>query len=195
MPFSEGSGKSGKKKSDGEIMDQDFIKKIRKKKTRALLVLIVLAAAAVIAVLAARKNTKQGKAITVSLEIRCDELAEDMSKLKDGQLADYIPEDGCIFADADVEARSGETVFDVLDRICRENDIQIEYSYTPGYDSYYVEGINYLYEFDAGKLSGWSYTVNGESPQVGCSQYELEGNEKIRWEYICSYQSQVGGKE
>ena len=59
MPFSERSGKSGKKKSDGEIMDQDFVKKVRKKKTRALLVLIVLAAAAVIAVLAARKNTQQ----------------------------------------------------------------------------------------------------------------------------------------
>ncbi len=174
-------------------MDKDFEKKIRTRKIRSRLVILVLAAAIAVAVIAALRERGKGKEITVSLEIRCDELARDTSKLKDELLAEYVPEDGCILPETKVQAAEGETVFDVLDRVCREHDIQIEYSYTPGYDSYYVEGIHYLYEFDAGKTSGWSYTVNGESPQVGCSQYELKGNDKILWEYVCSFRSDMGG--
>lgn len=174
-------------------MDQDFVKTIKRKKRRRITILLVLAAAVAVSVFAGLKEAETGRYITVSLEIRCDELAEDTSRLKNKQLLEYVPEDGCILKEQAVEARSGETVFDVLDRVCRENGIQIEYSYTPGYDSYYVEGINYLYEFDAGKLSGWSYTVDGGSPQVGCSQYELKGNEKICWDYVCSYRSDMGG--
>ena len=33
--------------------------------------------------------------------------------------------------------------------------IQLEFSYTPLYASYYIEGINHLYEFDVGPESGW----------------------------------------
>ena len=43
--------------------------------------------------------------------------------------------------------------------------------YTPLYKSYYVEGINQLYEFDCGKNSGWMYSVNGEYPNYGASSY------------------------
>ena len=30
------------------------------------------------------------------------------------------------------------------------------------YGSYYVQGINYLFEFDGGQGSGWMYKVNGK---------------------------------
>lgn len=66
-----------------------------------------------------------------------------------------------------------------------ERNIQIEYSYTPLYGSYYIEGINHLYEFDCGKQSGWMYKVNGWFPNYGCSSYKLEGGETIVWAYTC----------
>ena len=34
------------------------------------------------------------------------------------------------------------------------------------YNSYYVEGIGNLYEFDCGSESGWMYKVNGWFPQL-----------------------------
>ncbi len=64
--------------------------------------------------------------------------------------------------------------------------------YTPLYKSYYVEGINQLYEFDCGKNSGWMYSVNGKYPNYGCSSYKLEDGDKIEWRYTCNLGSDVG---
>ena len=79
--------------------------------------------------------------------------------------------------------KPGSTVFDVLNKVCRDKNIQVESSYTPMYGSYYVEGINYLYEFDGGKLSGWMYKVNGWFPNYGCSSYTLKDGDEIVWCY------------
>ncbi|MCU6762621.1 Uncharacterised protein [uncultured Roseburia sp.] len=167
-------------------MDKDFEKKVKGKKRRNIaLTAVILAAAAVCILVPLLQKGRDGRPVEVSLEIRCDELSEDMSKLKDKNLTEYVPEDGTILKKETVQTTSGSTVLDVLDEVCREKNIQIEYSYTPGYDSYYVEGINYLYEFDGGRLSGWSYTVDGESPRVGCSKYQLKGGEEIVWNYTC----------
>ena len=76
-------------------------------------------------------------------------------------------------------------MFDVLQRVCEASELQLEYSWTPLYDSYYVEGINHLYEFDCGFESGWMYKVNGWFPNYGCSAYELQGGEEIVWYYTC----------
>ena len=55
----------------------------------------------------------------------------------------------------------------------KEPGIQISSKYTPLYNSYYVEGINQLYELDCGKNSGWMYSVNGTFPNYGASAYKL----------------------
>ena len=36
------------------------------------------------------------------------------------------------------------------------------------YNSYYIEGINHLYEFDVGPESGWMYKVDEWFPNYGC---------------------------
>lgn len=43
-------------------------------------------------------------------------------------------------------------MFDVLLREMKKNKIHMEFSMTPIYNSNYIEGINNLYEFDAGEL-------------------------------------------
>ena len=135
---------------------------------------------------------KEPKPVTVTLEIRCDTLSSDMSKLENPAIKDYIPEDGTILAKSTYKGTTDNTVFDALNTLCRNNDIQLEFSYTPIYESYYIEGINYLYEFDGGNLSGWMYKVNGWFPNYGCSSYYLSDGDVIEWVYTCDLGKDVG---
>ena len=119
-----------------------------------------------------------------TITIRCDTIFGNTDALEAAK-APYVPESGEILPVTTVEFTPGETVFDVLQRVCEASELQLEYSWTPLYDSYYVEGINHLYEFDCGFESGWMYKVNGWFPNYGCSAYELQGGEEIVWYYTC----------
>lgn len=92
-----------------------------------------------------------------------------------------------------VTFKSGATVFDVLQSQCKAAGIPMEFEYTPLYKSAYIEGINGLYEFDKGELSGWMYSVNGWFPNYGCSRYKLKTGDKIRWRYTCDLGKDIGG--
>ena len=120
-----------------------------------------------------------------TIAIYCDTIFDNADKLEQSK-APYVPEDGVILPMTTVEFTEGETVFDVLKRVCEAADLQIEYSWTPLYDSYYVEGINHLYEFDCGFGSGWMYEVNDGFPNYGSSAYELKPGDKIAWKYTCT---------
>ena len=122
--------------------------------------------------------------MSCTIEIRCDTILNNMQDLKPG-LDVYVPDSGTILPTTTITFTEGETVFDVLKRICDARGIQIEYSYTPMYGSYYVEGINNLYEFDCGQQSGWMYKVNGWFPNYGCSEYILDAGDEIVWCYTC----------
>ena len=86
-----------------------------------------------------------------TLTIRCDTILNNMGELTEGKNA-YVPKNGCILAKSKLKFKEGETVFDVLKRACSIAGIQLEYSWTPMYGSYYIEGINNLYEFDCGNV-------------------------------------------
>ena len=103
----------------------------------------------------------------------------------DPEKLEMVPSGGTILAKTTVTFYEGESVFDVLQRVCAAADIQLEYSWTPLYDSYYVEGISHLYEFDCGSESGWLYQVNGVFPNYGCSAYEVRDGDAIIWRYTC----------
>ena len=120
-----------------------------------------------------------------TITIRCDTILDNADKLDEAK-APYVPEDGEILPLITVEFTEGETVFDVLKRVCDAAQLQIEYSWTPLYDSYYVEGINHLYEFDCGFESGWMYEVNAGFPNYGSSAYEVKPGDKIEWKYTCT---------
>ncbi len=128
-----------------------------------------------------------------TISIRCDTILNNWDSL-DPSKAGYVPENGVILPAVKVGFYDGETVFDVLKRVCQVYDIALEYSWTPLYDSYYVEGINHLYQFDCGEESGWMYKVNGSFSNYGCSAYTLTGEEDIVWCYSCvGFGEDVGG--
>lgn len=120
---------------------------------------------------------------TCTFVIECKTILDNKDKLKKG-LEKYVPDDAVIFSKT-VGFDSGESVYDILRRICDENNIQMEASYTPAFNSYYVEGINNLYEFDCGQGSGWMYSVNGIFPNYGCSSYKPASNDEIAFRYTC----------
>lgn len=120
---------------------------------------------------------------TCTFVIECKTILDNKDKLKKG-LEKYVPDDAVIF-NKTVGFDSGESVYDILRRICDENSIQMEASYTPAFSSYYVEGINNLYEFDCGQGSGWMYSVNGVFPNYGCSSYKPASNDEIAFRYTC----------
>ena len=128
---------------------------------------------------------------TCTLEIRCDTVV-DTSKLENEAVIPYVPADGVILAATEVTYTPGESVFEVLKRVTREQGIQMEFRDDPLYSGAYIEGINYLYEFDGGTLSGWMYKVNGQFPNYGCSQYTVEDNDAIVWMYTCDLGRDVG---
>lgn len=126
---------------------------------------------------------QEGNLCTIT--IVCDTILDNLDNLEAGK-APYVPKDAVILPMTTVSFAEGDTVFQVLQKVCAAADIQIEYSWTPLYDSYYIEGINHLYEFDCGFESGWMYKVNEWFPNYGCSAYEMKGGEDIVWCYTCN---------
>lgn len=119
-----------------------------------------------------------------TLLIECSTLLNNMDSVTDGK-DKIIPDDGVIYAKKKVTFYEGESVFDVLLRETKNNRIQMEYSFTPMYNSNYIQGINNLYEFDCGDLSCWQYCVNGWFPNYGCSRYIVKEGDAIEWHYTC----------
>lgn len=124
---------------------------------------------------------KETVTYTCTFSIVCDELL-DSSELDESK-RELVPSDGYIFAPTEISFSKDESVFDVLKRVCLENKIHLEYSEMPLYGTAYIEGIANLYEFDAGALSGWVYTVNGESANYGASAYKLSDGDTVVWSY------------
>ena len=133
-----------------------------------------------------------GSSMSCTIKIVCDTILDNMSDLEPGKEG-YVPSSGTILGTTSVTFYEGETVFEVLKRVCDSAGIQLEYAWTPMYDSYYIEGINHLYEFDCGSGSGWMYKVNGWFPNYGCSSYHLEDGDSIVWSYTCQLGDDIGG--
>ena len=121
---------------------------------------------------------------TCLFEIECRTVLLNMDKLSKDK-KECVPNDGVLFS-AETGFDKGESVYDILKRVCDENGIQLETSYTPAFGTRYIEGIGNLYEFDCGTASGWMYTVNGEYMNCGCSLCTVSDGDKIAIRYTCN---------
>ena len=126
-----------------------------------------------------------------TLSISCAAILEHMDWLAE-EKRELVPADGWLLKPVTVIFREGESVFDMLQRVCKEQRLHMEFEDTPIYNSAYIEGIGNLYEFDCGELSGWKYRVNGWFPNYGCSQYQLQDGDTIEWVYTCDLGADVG---
>lgn len=131
-------------------------------------------------------------ALHCTVTIECATVLAHMDDLSPGK-TELIPADGVLLPETAVAFSEGDTVFDVLQRVCRAQGIHMESNWTPAYNSAYIEGIGNLYEFDCGEGSGWMYRVNGEFPNYGCSRYTLADGDTVEWVYTCDFGADIGG--
>lgn len=78
-------------------------------------------------------------------------------------------------ASQQVSVAAGSSVYDVLAAS------GIPFSASGGAFGAYVTAIN---GWAAGPNTGWTYTVNGAQPNVGCSSYEVSSGDAIVWEFV-----------
>lgn len=106
------------------------------------------------------------------------------AEVQNAEKLEIIPEDGIIFKTETAAFTSGESAFDILKRELTSNKIHFEFNQNP----VYLQGVGNIYEKDFGDMSGWVYTVNGESPVVGCDSYFPKNGDMICFEYITSWE-------
>ena len=88
-----------------------------------------------------------------------------------------------------VSLSEGQTVFDALDSLLKENKIDyVEKTYG------YISSIDGLGEFDHGPNSGWLFMVNGKTSQKGCRDYTLTKNSTVTWFYTDDYTNELGSE-
>lgn len=127
---------------------------------------------------AEREPSKQY--VTISIEVltlldRIDQLSENKRP--------YVPADGYILSPTKVALQEGDSVYSILARVTRSHRIHMEYQGSGS--SVYIQGINQLYEFDCGNLSGWMYSVNGAYVSLGAGAKTVMDGDEIRWQYTC----------
>lgn len=128
--------------------------------------------------------TRDGVIGQVSMTIRCDTIAG-----RD----EHIPSDGVILDVTELDICEGDTPYTVLADAARKYKIQYENSGST--KLVYISGINYIYEFDFGDLSGWVYTVNGKQPSVGAGEYKLKPGDVIEWHYTLNLGEDIKNNE
>jgi len=132
------------------------------------------------------ENTDK-KAVTIAINCQTA-VAKGLDKQE--KFKDVVPANGIILPPTKVEFNDGDTVFDVLKLVVRENKIQMQYEGSKG--NPYIKGINNLYEFDSGPLSGWMYCVNKLYVNYGCNETKLKNGDAIEWNYTCDMGKDLG---
>ena len=126
---------------------------------------------------------------TVTLQIRVD-TAVAIGMHEDPQWAGIVPPSGVILPRTTFEFQDGDTVYDVLRQAGRAHGISISSRGTTF--GVYIEGINGLFEFDGGPLSGWMYSVNDWYPNFGAAVYFLQPGDRIEWNYTTDLGRDLG---
>jgi len=132
--------------------------------------------------------------VTVSIVCHVLNKEENYAKLDDALKDEkYVPTNGVILAPTKYKLLTdSDSVYDVLSFAVRANRIEMVASNQNSYATVYVSSINHLREYSAGELSGWTYSVNGAFPQVGCDKCVLHGGDVVVWAYTCDLGRDVG---
>ncbi len=129
-------------------------------------------------------GSSASSSMTCTISIDCKTILYNMEKL-DSAKKNYVPADGVILKATTVTFKKGDSVFDILQKVTKDNGIQMEFAGRSSYGGSYVEGIANLYEFDCGNESGWQYCVNDWYPNYSCSNYIVSSGDVIKWRYTC----------
>ena len=91
------------------------------------------------------------------------------------------PNDGVILPATDVEISDGDTVYTLLDRICKDKGITLDVIEEG--DGVFVNGIEGIVCFADGSSRAWDFTVNGRSTGRDSANSPIKGGDVIVWRY------------
>ncbi|MEK4760492.1 DUF4430 domain-containing protein [Viridibacillus sp. FSL E2-0187] len=141
-----------------------------------------------------KEDEKKKEYVTISISAAT--LLTHWDMLKPAlQSEKYVPKNGVILKSTKYEIlNEDETVWSIIKRATKEHGIHMEYEGAGDnqYGSVYIEGINHLYEFDAGELSGWMYSINGQTPNYGVSAVTVKNGDNIQFQYTVDLGRDIG---
>lgn len=139
------------------------------------------------------KSPEVGKKPNISTDEKSSSAKTETDKKSSVTIVIIGPKDvGTILSTTEVGLNEGDTVFDILKQVVKDNNIQMEYKGRKS--SVYIQGIHNIYEFDNGPESGWIYRVNGEVSQSSCGAHKLKNGDKIEWLYTTDLGREFGAK-
>lgn len=136
-----------------------------------------------------KKENENNNNAKATISIKCTNILNNMDKLSPSK-SEFVPDDGIIIPTVEIDFKIGDSAYDIITAACKKYGIQID-AVSSVYNTYYIKGINQLYEFDCGTGSGWIFKVNGWSPNYGVSGYILEDGDYVTLEYTCNYGNDV----
>lgn len=89
------------------------------------------------------------------------------------------PESGWILDKKEVELQDGDTAWDILSRVGKENGIAVAKQGSGA--TVFVTGIRGVTAIDS--KSGWMYSVNGDYVMTGAGNCTVKSGDVVRWRY------------
>ncbi|MBQ3055179.1 MAG: DUF4430 domain-containing protein [Oscillospiraceae bacterium] len=93
---------------------------------------------------------------------------------------ELVPEDG-VLLDETVDFETGESLLSVMLRVMRKEKIPLVY------EGSFIKSIGGLAPGDAGPMSGWMFSINGELPMEGCDEILLSEGDLVEWTYVTEW--------
>lgn len=85
--------------------------------------------------------------------------------------------DGAVLLETVVIESEAVSVFELLKTYCEMSGVHLDYQGSS--DMVYIKGIQQLYEFDYGPLSGWMYAVDGVFPTKSIGGYQIDNDVEV----------------
>jgi len=103
------------------------------------------------------------------------------------------PEDEGVIYTGNYTYKENMTVMSLLIDIHETEGLLLDYSGSG--DATYINGIDNLYEFDYGPLSGWLYGVNGTFPLKSVGAFQLSPGDEVTFYYTLDNGVDVGARQ
>lgn len=120
--------------------------------------------------------------ITCAVAVSCQSVWEHTDLVEQATL-DLLPEDGWMLRETRLTVPEGTTVLETLQWAAREAGLTVITSGSPAF----VESIGGLATGDGGDVSGWTYTVNGETIMESAAVQTVSQDDQVVWSFVCTW--------
>lgn len=131
---------------------------------------------------------------SASITIDVSDIVANYDTLDKGlQSEEFVPKSGKLIDSKSCEFTQGQTAYDLLIKAAEENNIKLE-TQSSEY-GVYIYAINSIPQGACGQSSGWMFSVNGTTPEVGADAYELKSGDKVEFFFVCDFNKMFASRD